>query len=893
MRKRTSALTPWALSGLILAACNGDDTVTSATEGTTDTTTDTSSTTSSDTTTTTGDTTTTTSSTSETTSPTTTTTTGETTTTSTTTTTTGDTDTDTDGTTTGGGMGDVDCGGEALMPPEEGLCEVAIPGTEGLLLRGTVLAPDGVYTNGQVLVVGEKIACVGCNCADDPQAADASWVDCANGVISPGLINTHDHLGFANNVPIGQGPDRYEHRHDWRKGQNGHVKLTTMGSANKRQIEAGELRFLLGGATSTIGGGAGRPGLPRNLDDVNDKEGLAIQTVDSDTFPLDDANGQQIENGCMGYGANPTTAMDIADLDSYLPHIGEGINQAAKNEFFCTSMGNTDVIAAQSGIVHAIAVDVADIVETVSEKAKIVWSPRSNVVLYGNTAPVTAMDNLGATIALGTDWVMTGSMNMLREMQCADYLNTNYYDGHFSDADIWRMATSNAALVLGADHAIGALKPGYLADIAIFDGSEHPNYRAIIDGEPSGVGLVLRGGTPLYGDALLMSDPVIAQADCEFLDVCGNGKKVCVQKEIVEAGLAEIQMSIANIYPLFFCGEPDDEPTCTPWRDEYPDGITAEDADGDGIVDADDNCPLVFNPVRDFEFVQADYDDDGIGDVCDVCPADPGEECVQPDPNDYDGDGVPNSDDNCVAVANQDQADDDDDGKGNACDDCPEPNPGAEVCPTPIQAIRDPDHPNHPSPGSAVKIVGAYVTAVRPDAGNARGFHIQNDSLEPFSGIFVFTGNTSPTVKVGNKVTISGTYEEYFNFSEITAPEVVIDDAGETLPFSPIPIADPATLATGGSMAESHESMLLAITDVAITKQNADANDYDEFEVTGNLRIDDTIYDNVVNSGLNNACPVGSQFTQIVGVLGYSFSNTKLWPRIKADINHVMCDPAP
>jgi hypothetical protein len=35
------------------------------------------------------------------------------------------------------------------------------------------------------------------------------------------------------------------------------------------------------------------------------------------------------------------------------------------------------------------------------------------------------------------------------------------------------------------------------------------------------------------------------------------------------------------------------------------------DADGDGVVDASDNCPLVVNPD------QADRDGDGIGDACD------------------------------------------------------------------------------------------------------------------------------------------------------------------------------------------------------------------------------------------------------------------------------------
>ncbi|HFE46335.1 MAG TPA: hypothetical protein ENJ18_12710 [Nannocystis exedens] len=884
-------------SGLLLAvACNGDDTATSATDSATDTTGDSATDTSTGTTATTGPTTTgptttdPTTTMGETTSPTGPTTTDSTTGPTTGPTTTGETDTDTD---TGGETGgDVDCGGDPLVPPDEGLCEVSMPGTKGLLLRGTVLAPDGVYTNGQVLVVDESIVCVGCDCLMDPQAADASVVDCADGVISPGLINTHDHLGFANNEPIGQGPDRYEHRHDWRKGQNGHVKISTNGSANKRQIEAGELRFLLGGATSTIGGGGGRAGLTRNLDDANDKEGLSIQTVNSDTFPLDDAGGLQQEMGCV-YGNKPTTAAQIADLDAYLPHIAEGINKAAKNEFLCTSMGDGDVIAAQTGIVHAIAIDVADIVETVSEKAKIIWSPRSNIVLYGNTASVTALDQLGATIALGTDWMPTGSMNLLRELNCADYLNANYYDHHFDDADLWRMATVNAALVVGADHAIGMLKPGYLADIAIFDGSENPGYRAIIDGEPAGVALVMRGGTPLYGDAALMSDPALGQADCEDLEICGNAKKVCVLKDIGEADLQDLRDAMEPVYPLFFCGVPDLEPTCTPWRDEYPDGITNDDADGDGVIDGLDNCPMVFNPVRDFELVQGDYDDDGIGDVCDLCPAESGEDCTPPVGDDYDGDGIPNASDNCIKDPNEDQADMDGDGHGDACDDCPEPNPGAELCPFSIPAIRDPNHPNHPSKGAPVKVVGAYVTGIRPDLGNAQGFHIQDDSLDPYSGIFVFTGSNLAAVKVGNRVTVSGTYEEYFNFSEITGAEVTIEDSGEVLPFDPIAVADPSTIATGGSKAEEYESMLLSIADVEITKMNADNNDYDEFEVTGNLRIDDTIYDAVANEGLNNACPVGSQFDEIVGVLGYAFSNSKLWPRVKADIKFVMCDPAP
>ncbi len=46
-------------------------------------------------------------------------------------------------------------------------------------------------------------------------------------------------------------------------------------------------------------------------------------------------------------------------------------------------------------------------------------------------------------------------------------------------------------------------------------------------------------------------------------------------------------------------------------------GAPPPDADGDGIPDAEDNCPLVPNPL------QEDTDGDGIGDACDICPNDP------------------------------------------------------------------------------------------------------------------------------------------------------------------------------------------------------------------------------------------------------------------------------
>lgn len=87
------------------------------------------------------------------------------------------------------------------------------------------------------------------------------------------------------------------------------------------------------------------------------------------------------------------------------------------------------------------------------------------------------------------------------------------------------------------------------------------------------------------------------------------------------------------------------------FTNEFPQGLAlvkVGDLDLDGVADAADNCPSVFNPD------QSDANGDGLGDACDP-----------------DGDGLAHPDDNCTTVANVDQSDQDGDGLGDVCDNCP------------------------------------------------------------------------------------------------------------------------------------------------------------------------------------------------------------------------------
>ena len=98
------------------------------------------------------------------------------------------------------------------------------------------------------------------------------------------------------------------------------------------------------------------------------------------------------------------------------------------------------------------------------------------------------------------------------------------------------------------------------------------------------------------------------------------------------------------------------------------------DSDYDGVGDPCDNCPSVANAT------QIDSDGDGFGNACDVCPgfddatdtdgdqiADGCDGCPLDFDNDIDADGVCGNADNCPAVSNPLQIDNNSDGIGDAC----------------------------------------------------------------------------------------------------------------------------------------------------------------------------------------------------------------------------------
>ncbi len=769
----------------------------------------------------------------------------------------------------------------------EGVCSVTGGSNDVVAIDGVVLSGHWIYVNGRVVIdstSGEaRILCAGCDC----EAPGATVVNCPEGVISPGLINSLDHVTFGENGPVETNQERYSHRHEWRRGLNGHTQISVSGGGNPR---FSELRMLFGGATSISGGvgGSNSSGLLRNIDRANHQEGL-FPPVDARfrSFPLGDSSGVLLSEGCAYPGIDNALMAEVAD--AYQGILAEGIGPEARNEFLCASSmedGGQKLVRHNTLVMHGIGLTLTDARTMAEAGARLAWSPRSNMHLYGNTAPVTVLWNLGVPVVLGTDWIATGSMNLLRELKCADQLNRDHFGRFFSDFDLWMMVTHLPAAALGVGDRLGLLSAGRFADITVFDGRVNREYRAVIDAEARDVVLVMRGGFPLLGDQGIMA-VLAGELACENLVVCETDKTLCLEAD-TGLTLSALLGTNPNAYAPFFCGVPDDEPECTPMRPgEYP--LSAgQDRDGDGIVDDLDNCPFVFNPVRPGidGGVQPDSSGDGIGDACDPCPWLQGTTCDRISPYDRDQDGVPDWMDNCPDVHNPDQEDADEDGIGDACDGCPAfANPGGQPCPATIYDVKRQDI----LPGTRVMLQDVIVTAV---ASGGRGFFVQMDPQAPatwegpdYSGLFVnaYGGISGSMPVAGERVTLVGTVRLFEGQWQIWKKVEVTIDSSYSGGVPAPQYVSPSDVGQGGSKSETLEGVLVNLGSVTVTGVDPDPGQpgHDpagEFIVTGGVRVDGFLYQ------MNPAPSLNTPLMVLSGIVRRADGLTKVSPRSASDI---------
>lgn len=360
-------------------------------------------------------------------------------------------------------------------------------------LHGAVITPTAAWTDGYVVVDGGIVADVRRAKPDGVRVIDT------DGVILPGLIDLHGHPEF-NVFAAWEPPRRFSNRYIWRSSdlyhqlvrdpQNELVTRLPPGT----QLRYAEVRALVGGVTAIQGASARTA--------QSSAEPL-VRNVDLRIFDQHRARSMiDLPSGSSGRGAEQLTRVlqGIADgaVDAFYLHLCEGRRDDRRSQTEFQRFLDLDAATPATVVIHGCALSSDQLAVLATQGCKLVWSPQSNLRLYGQTTLAADALRHGMPVALGADWLPSGSTSLLAEMKVARRVLAD--QGMTIEArDLVHMVTAGAAKVAGLGQFLGALAPGRPADVVVLERHHDDPYENVCRADPSWVELVLIGGDVAYG----------------------------------------------------------------------------------------------------------------------------------------------------------------------------------------------------------------------------------------------------------------------------------------------------------------------------------------------------------------------------------------------------------
>jgi 5-methylthioadenosine/S-adenosylhomocysteine deaminase len=332
--------------------------------------------------------------------------------------------------------------------------------------------------------------------------ASAPVVDTGDAFVIPGLIDLHNHLGY-NALPLWVEPTQkqpFRHHNDWPTKPSYKPDISwpawVLAKADPEAMLAYvQARALVGGTTAIQGWPAfNRPPqmVLRNIDteEAGTKNRNLIYTAVITETPEQLGHTSQL----MGHGAG------------FIYHCAEGQQGSVVAREF-TDVAGAGCLEKKLIAIHCNAVADADWQRWQTGNAgAVVWSPFSNLWLYGMTTNIPAARARGVSICLGSDWGPSGTKHVLGEVKVAKVVSQKKGFG-LSDQDLVAMMTSNPgdALTQCWSKQIGRLTQGSFGDVTVLRAhGDGDVWSQIVNATEREVMLVTVAGKPRYGDAAAM-----------------------------------------------------------------------------------------------------------------------------------------------------------------------------------------------------------------------------------------------------------------------------------------------------------------------------------------------------------------------------------------------------
>ncbi len=450
----------------------------------------------------------------------------------------------------------------------------------GMVLRGTIVTMDSSGTilhDGSILVRNGSIVTIwqGRKAPTGVPIGNAIEVDLGpETLIFPGLINLHNHPTYdvldlwpapssdvqsALGRPLGTEP--YANRYQWNNvGSTSSPEYRRLVDTPQlllnsslglgllsEVVKYSEVKAVLGGETSF------QDGLPDQATD-----NLMIRNVQSANFGRQAVFSRvpSIDQLSSSDLAILIAGMQNGQVDAWLTHLAEGVRDNQRRGGDTTSsraefrtLQSMGLLTDMTVIVQGNGLEEGDFAAMRAAPsirldhsgdglgAKLVWSPLSNLLLYGQTALIYQALKEGVTVSLSTDWSPSGSRNLLDELKIADIALRDLrllgldrdlvpslsVDGKTGDARrdaeialdkvLVQMVTNNPAQTLRWNQYVGSVEAGKFADLIVITKSGHASakgipdspYRSLIDATEEDVRLVLVNGEPRSGDVRVMA----------------------------------------------------------------------------------------------------------------------------------------------------------------------------------------------------------------------------------------------------------------------------------------------------------------------------------------------------------------------------------------------------
>lgn len=215
----------------------------------------------------------------------------------------------------------------------------------------------------------------------------------------------------------------------------------------------------------------------------------------------------------------------------FLTHLSEGQRKDKYNQSEYEFVKKLSLNKPGLILIHAVGLDKTQLEDVAKNNISIVWSPFSNLLLYGETLDVSLVKKLKINLSLGADWTPTGSKTILDELKIArQYLDRYAPAAKVTDRELVEMITVNPAKAMRLDKIIGKIEVGFQADILLLSKNKKSTtnpYSQLVQATQENIDLVIVNGEPFYGDVSKVQNVSQVFGDSDKPEILPLNKNLC------------------------------------------------------------------------------------------------------------------------------------------------------------------------------------------------------------------------------------------------------------------------------------------------------------------------------------------------------------------------------